>query len=114
MREKYLCSGCDMADCICDDVDEVSLSTSAAPSSDSANIWQIILSRLQMDMPRASYDAWLRETKPLRLDGSILVVGVPNYSTLDLLESRLSSKISKLLIGILNTADTGVKFVVTE
>ena len=76
--------------------------------------WQTVLGQLQMEMSRANYDTWLRDTQPLELEGSTLIIGTKDDYTREVCESRLSSKISRLLIGILNTADTGVKFVVTE
>ena len=27
--------------------------------------WQTVLAQLQMDMPRASYDTWVRDTRPV-------------------------------------------------
>ncbi len=83
-------------------------------SDPAQKVWQTVLGQLQSEMPRASYDAWVRETKPISLDGAMLVIGAKNTYARDWLDSRLSSKVSRLLIGILNTADPGVEFVVAE
>lgn len=87
----------------------------SAPLTDPVQqIWQTVLGQIQNEMPRAAYNNWLRETQPLELDGSTLVIGVKNPDARDWLDSRLSSTISRLLIGILNTANPRVEFVVTE
>ena len=75
--------------------------------------WQTILGQLQMEMPRASYDTWVRDTKPISYEDGLLTIGVRNAYARDWLESRLSSTVSRLLIGIMNrTVD--VVFVVSQ
>ncbi len=75
--------------------------------------WQTVLGQLQMEMPRASYDTWVRDTRPLSYEEGTLTVGVRNAYARDWLESRLSSTVSRLLIGIMNrTVD--VKFIVSQ
>jgi chromosomal replication initiator protein len=75
--------------------------------------WQSVLGQLQMDMPKASYDTWVRDTKPLSYGDGILTVSVRNAYARDWLESRLSSTVSRLLIGILNS-NVSVDFVVSQ
>lgn len=75
--------------------------------------WQTVLGQLQMEMPRASYDTWVRDTRPISYSEGMLTVGVRNAYARDWLESRLSSTVSRLLIGIMNrTVD--VQFVVSQ
>jgi len=75
--------------------------------------WQTVLGQLQMEMPRASYDTWVRDTRPLGYDDGLLTIGVRNAYARDWLESRLSSTVSRLLIGIMNrTVD--VQFIVSQ
>ncbi len=75
--------------------------------------WQSVLGQLQLDMPRASFDTWVRDTRPLSYDDGILTVGVSNAYARDWLDSRLSSTVSRLLIGILNS-NVSVDFVVAR
>jgi chromosomal replication initiator protein len=75
--------------------------------------WQSVLSQLQMDMAKPSYDTWVRDTRALAYEGGILTVAVPNAYARDWLESRLSSTVNRLLIGILNT-NASVNFVVGQ
>lgn len=73
--------------------------------------WQSVLGQLQMEMPRASYDTWVRDTKPVSYQDGTLTVGVRNAYARDWLENRLASTVNRLLIGILN-ATVDVSFIV--
>ena len=73
--------------------------------------WQSVLGQLQMDMPRASFDTWVRDTKPVSYQDGTLVIGVRNAYARDWLENRLASTVSRLLVGIMN-ASVSVNFVV--
>ena len=73
--------------------------------------WQSVLGQLQMEMPRASFDTWVRDTKPLSYQDGTLTIGVRNAYARDWLESRLSSTVSRLLVGIMN-ASAAVNFIV--
>jgi chromosomal replication initiator protein len=73
--------------------------------------WQSVLGQLQMEMPRASFDTWVRDTKPVSYQDGTLTIGVRNAYARDWLESRLSSTVSRLLVGIVN-ASVAVNFVV--
>src|SRR5512138_722924 len=75
--------------------------------------WQSVLSQLQMDMAKPSYDTWVRDTRALAYDEGTLTVAVPNAYARDWLESRLASTVNRLLIGILNT-NASVNFVVAQ
>jgi chromosomal replication initiator protein len=75
--------------------------------------WQSVLAQLQMEMPRASFDTWVRDTRPVTYENGILTVGVGNAYARDWLESRLASTVSRLLIGILNS-NVSVDFVVAQ
>lgn len=73
--------------------------------------WQSVLGQLQMEMPRASFDTWVRDTKPLSYQDGTLTIGVRNAYARDWLESRLASTVSRLLVGIMN-ASVAVHFIV--
>jgi len=75
--------------------------------------WHSVLGQLQMEMPKASFDTWVRDTRPLSYENSILTVAVRNAYARDWLESRLASTISRLLVGILNS-NVAVNFVVSQ
>jgi chromosomal replication initiator protein len=73
--------------------------------------WQSVLGQLQMEMPRASFDTWVRDTRPISYQDGTLTIGVRNAYARDWLESRLASTVSRLLVGIMN-ASVAVDFVV--
>ncbi len=73
--------------------------------------WQSVLGQLQMEMPRASFDTWVRDTKPVSYQDGTLTIGVRNAYARDWLESRLASTVSRLLIGIMNVS-VAVNFIV--
>jgi chromosomal replication initiator protein len=75
--------------------------------------WQSVLGQLQMEMPRASFDTWVRDTKPMSYADGLITVGVRNAYARDWLESRLASTVSRLLIGIMNS-NVSVSFVVSN
>ncbi len=73
--------------------------------------WQSVLGQLQMEMPRASYDTWVRDTRPVSYQNGLLTIGVRNAYARDWLENRLVSTVNRLLGGILN-GSVAVSFVV--
>lgn len=75
--------------------------------------WQSVLGQLQMEMPRASFDTWVRDTRPLQYEGGLLTVGVRNAYARDWLESRLANNVRRLLIDILDSK-VSVSFVVSQ
>ena len=75
--------------------------------------WQSVLAQLQMEMPRASFDTWVRDTRPMAYENGVITVGVRNAYARDWLESRLASTVCRLLIEILNS-NVSVKFIVTQ
>ena len=82
-------------------------------ASDPQRAWQTVLGQLQMEMPRASYDTWVRDTKALSYEYGRLTIGVRNAYARDWLESRLQSTVSRLLVGIMNCT-VEVNFVVSQ
>jgi chromosomal replication initiator protein len=64
--------------------------------------WQAALGQLQMDMPKAAYDTWVRDAELISYEDGTFIVGVQNAYARDWLESRLSSTVKRLLTGIMN------------
>src|SRR5574342_129019 len=75
--------------------------------------WQSVLGQLQLEMPRASFDTWVRDTRPVRYEKGLLTISVRNAYARDWLESRLASTVSRLLIGIMDS-NVAVNFVVSQ
>ncbi len=64
--------------------------------------WQSALGQLQMEMPKASFDTWVRDTQIESYEDGLFTIAVRNAYARDWLESRLSSMVSRLLMGIMN------------
>jgi chromosomal replication initiator protein len=75
--------------------------------------WHTVLAQLQMDMPRASYDTWVRDTRPVGYENGILTVGVRNAYARDWLDTRLATTVNKMLIETLNSK-VSVQFIVSQ
>ncbi len=75
--------------------------------------WQSVLGQLQTEMPKASFDTWVRDTCVLSYDDGILTIGVNNAYARDWLESRLASTVNRLLVGVMNRS-VDVRFVVSS
>ena len=73
--------------------------------------WQSALGQLQLEMSKASFDTWVRDTRVISLQNGEFLIGASNAYARDWLESRLTSTVSRLLTGILNEP-VKVQFVV--
>ncbi len=78
---------------------------------DAAQAWQSALGQLQMEMPKASFDTWVRDTQLVTYNDGVFVVSVRNAYARDWLDSRLSSTVTRLLMGIMDR-NVDVRFVV--
>jgi chromosomal replication initiator protein len=74
--------------------------------------WQATLGQLQMEMPKATFDTWVRDARFLGSENGNFTIGLQNAYARDWVENRLASTISRILAGILN-ATTHLSFVVT-
>jgi len=75
--------------------------------------WNATLGQLQLEMPKAAYDTWVRDTEVVAYEDGSFVIGVHNAYARDWLQSRLSSTVVRLLTGIMNRG-VEVRFVVWQ
>jgi chromosomal replication initiator protein len=61
------------------------------------HIWDQTLAVMEKEVLKPSFDAWLKNTEPLGLDGNTLVVAVPNQFAKDWVESRYSPLLRQTL-----------------
>ena len=73
--------------------------------------WQNLISQLQMEMSKASFDTWVRSAELVKYENQTFTIGVQNAYARDWLESRLSSTITRHLTGIMNEP-ISVQFIV--
>jgi chromosomal replication initiator protein len=80
---------------------------------DAQRIWGAALGQLQLEMPRATFDTWVRDSRLLTYEDGALVVGVQNAYARDWLEDRLQGMVQRVLAGLIGrTAE--VRFVVWQ
>lgn len=63
--------------------------------------WQAVVGQLQMEMPKATFDTWVKGAEFVAYEDGDFIVGAENAFTRDWLDSRLSSTISRLLSGMM-------------
>ena len=77
------------------------------------DIWGQVLHQLQLDMPKASFETWAKDTRALSLEKNVLTVCARNAYARDWLESRMSAIVQNILKGILDHP-VSVRFVASE
>ena len=75
--------------------------------------WQATLGQLQMEMQKAAFDTWVRDAELISYEDGSLTIGVQNAYARDWLHSRLSSKVTRLLTGLMNRS-VEVRFIVWQ
>ncbi len=64
-------------------------------------IWQTTLGQLQLQMTRATFDTWLKDTRIIAQNDHHLVIGTKNPFAKDWLENRLFNTISRTVTSVL-------------
>ncbi len=64
--------------------------------------WQAAVGQLQMDLPKAVFDTWVRDTEFLSYEDGCFIIGTQNGYACDWLQNRLSATVTRLLTGIMN------------
>jgi chromosomal replication initiator protein len=75
--------------------------------------WQAAVGQLQLEMPKAAFNTWVRDSELVSYEDGSFIVGVQNTYARDWLESRLSSTVRRLLTGMMNRS-IEVRFVVWQ
>jgi len=78
-----------------------------------SHAWQAALGQLQIEMPRASYETWVKEAGFVAYEDGSFIIGVNNAYARDWLESRLKSTASRILTGLMSRT-VEVRFVVWQ
>ena len=77
------------------------------------NIWQAVLGELQLQMTKATFDTWVRNTRLVSCQDDVFVIGAQNEFARDWLENRLLTTVERTLVGIVGHP-VEVRFVVTQ
>lgn len=62
--------------------------------------WQMVISQLRMEMKRSDYETWVQSLRPLGFKEGVYRVGATNSYARDWVESRLRTRITRLLESI--------------
>lgn len=76
-----------------------------------AHAWQTVLGQLQREMPKASFDTWVRDAQVVTFDDGVFTIGVHNAYARDWLADRLTKTVEHKLAGVLGQP-VQVRFVV--
>lgn len=75
--------------------------------------WQAALGQLQVEMPKGTFDTWVRDAEMVAYEDGSFVIGVNNAYARDWLDSRLKSTVTRLLTGMMNRT-VEVRFVIWQ
>ncbi len=76
-------------------------------------IWRTALDLLSAELPRATFDTWVRDAEPLAFDGHTYTIGVANEYARDWLVDRLLEPSRRILSQIVGQA-VDVQFVLSD
>ncbi|MCK9524349.1 MAG: chromosomal replication initiator protein DnaA [Limnochordia bacterium] len=76
-------------------------------------VWDEVLENMSADLPERSFDAWLKNSHPVLLDGNTLHVEFPNEFTKDWVEARYMNPLQKTLRQVANR-DWDIKFTIPK
>jgi len=80
---------------------------------DAKRTWEAALGQMQIEIPRAVFDTWVRDAELVSYEDGVFVVGVQNAFARDWLEDRLMSTAQRVLSG-LSGRSAEVRFVVWQ
>ena len=75
-------------------------------------IWEAALGELQLQLPKSTYDTWLKASRAVSFEDRLLIVEVRNAYAKDWLENRLRGTVKRTLAEILDCA-VDVRFYVS-
>lgn len=74
-------------------------------------VWEEVLAIMASELAAPSFDAWLKNSRPVELEGNILYVEFPNEFTKDWVEARYTNPLHKTLRQVVNR-DWDIRFVI--
>jgi chromosomal replication initiator protein len=74
-------------------------------------VWKAVLGDLQMQMPRATFDTWVKNTCVMSYEDGMFVIGVPNTYAVEWLENRLHGALQRSTANVMRRS-VDLRFVV--
>lgn len=87
------------------------MNATESSSTKPQTVWQTALGELQLQMTKATFDTWVKQTHVVAYEDGTFIIGVHSGFAKDWLENRLHSMIQRTLTNIVNRA-VEVRFVV--
>jgi chromosomal replication initiator protein len=84
------------------------------PQLTAAQVWQAALGELELQMTRATFDAWLRGTWLAAYGGETFTVAVASTYAVDWLAHRLNGTVVRTLRRVAGQEQVSVHFVVAK
>jgi chromosomal replication initiator protein len=75
--------------------------TGQTPDLDPYAVWQMLLGELELQMPSATFNTWVRDTWVVGYEDGEFIIGLPNAYARDWVENRLRYKIKRALTTIM-------------
>ncbi|MEA3349078.1 MAG: chromosomal replication initiator protein DnaA [Chloroflexota bacterium] len=75
--------------------------------------WQAAIGQLQLEMPKAAFDTWVRDAELITYEDGAFSIGVKNAYARDWLDDRLSGDVVKILSDVMKRSVT-VRFIVWQ
>ena len=75
--------------------------------------WQAAQGQIQLEMPKAAFDTWVRDAQYFSYEDGTFVISVQNAYARDWLANRLASSIVRILTGMMNRT-VEVRFIVWQ
>jgi chromosomal replication initiator protein len=79
-----------------------SIEAETISTSEAGRVWLAALSELQLQMTKATFDTWVKQTHVVAYEDGTFIIGVQNGYAKDWLENRLMGTVKRTLAGILN------------
>ncbi len=76
-------------------------------------VWDEVLEIMQSDLGERNFEAWLKNSRPVKLDGNTLYIEFPNEFTKDWVEARYAHPLQKTLRQVANR-DWDIKFTIPQ
>ncbi|MDI9412508.1 MAG: chromosomal replication initiator protein DnaA [Bacillota bacterium] len=76
-------------------------------------VWDEVLSIMSSEVAQTSFEAWLKNSRPVQLEGNVLYVEFPNEFTKDWVEARYVNPLHKTLRQVVNR-NWDIKFIIPQ
>ena len=78
------------------------------------DIWAIVKKQLQSEIPRASFDTWVKDSQAVSFQDNVFIVAARNSYVCDWLSTRVSEQAITILKQFVKSAQVDVRFIVED